>query len=485
VHFRLRRISGLLKTLMTNRMAAVGLVILLGSIVIAVGAPLFTAYKPDQQLLSGPYSQPEWVMSFPDGYRLSKNVVVVDDPFFNSPASLAAWSVTASPSTVSNLVLSYAQGTSSTPASKGSLQMAYTGAGPGTLTLSRTFHYPYHGPPWRFVASLAYLTSGATTSNPIQLSASIDKIGDQAFAMWSGNATYDGQWAKPGYTLDSNNLPLQNAMGLTGATNLTPAQIVFSTIQDYTYKIQVTFNGPQRINFDELQLRLDGTAWGLLGTDFQGSDVYSQLVYGSRISLIVGLTAAAIGIGLGLIIGLMAGFLGPLIDEVLMRFTDMILVIPNLPLLIVLIAVLGANITNIILIIGLFAWMGFARIVRSQVLSLKERPFVEAARASGSGPVRTMFTHIFPNIVSLTYVNLALAVPGAILLEAALEFLGLGDPNVISWGHMFYLAEVSNALNIWWWVIPPGLAIAAVSLSFVLIGYALDEIFNPKLRKRR
>jgi peptide/nickel transport system permease protein len=185
----------------------------------------------------------------------------------------------------------------------------------------------------------------------------------------------------------------------------------------------------------------------------------------------------------------MAGFLGKFVDEVLMRFTDMMLVIPALPLLIVLVAVLGTNIWNLILIIGFLGWMGFARVVRSQVLTLRERPFVEAAKASGAGPGRIIVKHIFPNIVSLTYVNLALSVPGAILTESALAFLGLSDPSVVSWGNMFQQLQTSGELihfpPLWWWVLPPGFSIALVSLSFILIGYALDEIFNPRLRKRR
>src|SRR5437762_3267776 len=184
------------------------------------------------------------------------------------------------------------------------------------------------------------------------------------------------------------------------------------------------------------------------------------------------------------------GSLESQLDLALMRFTDMMLVIPGLPLLIVLVAVLGQRLINLIIIIGFLGWVGFARIVRSQVLSLKERPYVEAARASGAGSGRIMYKHIFPNIVSLTYVNLALAVPGAILTEAALAFLGLSDPSVPSWGNMFSDVQQSQALSSfhpspWWWVIPPGIAIALISLSFVLVGYALDEIFNPKLRRRR
>jgi peptide/nickel transport system permease protein len=174
------------------------------------------------------------------------------------------------------------------------------------------------------------------------------------------------------------------------------------------------------------------------------------------------------------------------VDEVLMRFTDMMLVIPSLPLIIVLVAVLGPSLLNIIFVLGFLGWMGFARVIRSQVLSLRERPFIEAAKASGAGTGYITTKHIFPNIVSLTYVNLALSVPGAIVGEAALSFLGLGPQTVISWGQMLELAHgaATSAGLLWWWIIPPGIGIAVLSLSFILIGYALDEMFNPRLRKR-
>src|SRR5207247_11244784 len=141
----------------------------------------------------------------------------------------------------------------------------------------------------------------------------------------------------------------------------------------------------------------------------QSYDYYAHTLYGSRTSLVGGLLSASIWIGLGLVVGLLAGTLGKLVDETLMRFTDILLVIPGLPLLLVLVAVLGPNIWNVIMIIGFLGWMGFARIVRSQVLTLKERPFIEAARASGAGPGRILTKHIFPTIVSLTYVNLELS----------------------------------------------------------------------------
>src|SRR5207245_7999117 len=151
--------------------------------------------------------------------------------------------------------------------------------------------------------------------------------------------------------------------------------------------------------------------------------------------------------------------------------------------------VLGAMICNLIIIIGFLGCMCFARIVRSQVLTLRERPYIEAAKASGAGTGRIITRHIFPNIVSLTYVNLALTVPGAILGESALAFLGLSDPNANSWGHMFENVNVSGLISLkpppWWWVLPRGFGFMFISLSFVLIGYALDEIFIPRLRRRQ
>jgi peptide/nickel transport system permease protein len=239
------------------------------------------------------------------------------------------------------------------------------------------------------------------------------------------------------------------------------------------------------VTLDHLGLSIYGSSYGLLGTDALGQDLFAQILWGSRVSLFVGLLAAFIGIALGLVVGLVAGYKTGLTDEVLMRFTDMMLVIPALPLLLVLIGVLGPSLLNIIILIGFLGWMGFARVIRSQVLSLKERPFVEAAKAAGAGTRQILTTHVFPNVVSLTYVNLALAVPTAILTEAALSFLGLGDPTSVSWGQILHNAESFSALSTWWWVVPPGIAIAIVSLSFILIGYALDEIFNPKLRRRR
>lgn len=469
-------------------MAIVGLILLFVFIFAALAAPLLSTDDPRAQV-AGTLAQPEWVMNFPDGYYLSRDITVPSTASFTSPSSVQSWTLSAIPGTLANVQESYATGVTFLSSSKGSLQLAYTGTTPGVVSVSQTFQFPYHGPPAEFLAHIQYLLTGATPATPIHIRLFIQRVGGQTFNLVNENDTSSGQWLPPPATiLDSAQPVVQDFLGTT-PTGFSPAQIVFSAAQAYSYGMEITFYGNQKVNIDDFQLILFGTAYGLLGTDFSGADVYTQTIYGARISLLVGLLAAGIGISLGLVVGLLAGFLGKFVDEVLMRFTDMMLVIPSLPLLIVLVAVLGPNIWNLILVIGFLGWMGFARIVRSQVLTIRERPFVEAARASGAGPGRIIMKHVFPNIVSLTYVNLALTVPGAILAEAALSFLGLGDPSVISWGNMFNHIEASQALQrvppVWWWVLPPGFGIALVSLSFILIGYALDEIFNPRLRKRR
>jgi len=224
----------------------------------------------------------------------------------------------------------------------------------------------------------------------------------------------------------------------------------------------------------------------LFGADYFGKDVYSLTIYGTRASLIVGLAASVISIVLGSVIGLFSGYYGKLPDEILMRFTDFFLVIPWFPLMIVFAMLLGQSFTNVIIVIGITSWPSTARIVRSQVLSVKEKVFVERARAIGSGSRHIISKHILPNVFPLIFANTILLIANSIFSESFLDFFGLGDPTIISWGTMLENAYDKGAFSsyAWWDILAPGACIVILIMSFYLIGDVLDEILNPKLRKR-
>ena len=225
-----------------------------------------------------------------------------------------------------------------------------------------------------------------------------------------------------------------------------------------------------------------------LGTNDIGQDILSELIYGARISLTIGFLAASIAVGIGTAVGVASGFLGGWVDATLMRAVDLVLVIPFLPLMILLAAYLGPSFWNIIIVIGILVWARPARVIRSQVLSVKSLDYVEAALAMGSLPLRVMLRHILPAVLPLALAQFILAASNAILIEASLSFLGLGDPTAKSWGSVLYYAQVRNAFlsGAWvWWVIPPGLLITAATLGFAFTGFALEELLNPRMRGRR
>jgi peptide/nickel transport system permease protein len=223
-----------------------------------------------------------------------------------------------------------------------------------------------------------------------------------------------------------------------------------------------------------------------LGTDELGRDVFRETIAGAQVSLLVGLLATAISMVLGTAVGLSAGYSRGWIGGLMMRVTDFFLVIPTLPLIIVLAAVVGQSLGVIIIVIGLTSWASTARIVRSQVLTLRERVFVERIRALGATDWRIATVHILPNVMPLIFANTVLVIAGSILAEATLAFLGLGDPTHTSWGTMLHSAFTNGATSrgAWWYLLPPGIGIVIVVLGFTLIGYTLDRILNPRLRNR-
>ena len=228
-----------------------------------------------------------------------------------------------------------------------------------------------------------------------------------------------------------------------------------------------------------------GSAAHPLGTTALGEDVLSQLIWGTRLSLLVGLLAGAIATFVSVVIGLVSGYAGGVVDEVLSTFTNIFLVIPGLVLLILLAAYINVEgVLPIIFVIAVTGWAWGARVLRAQTLSLRNRDFVEAARVVGEGGGRIVFAEILPNMLSLIAANFFGAALFAVLSEAGLEFLGLGDVGIVTWGTMLYWAQTNQAflLNQWAWMIAPGLCIALLGTSFALLNFAIDEITNPKLR---
>jgi peptide/nickel transport system permease protein len=267
-----------------------------------------------------------------------------------------------------------------------------------------------------------------------------------------------------------------NKMGMIGLGILV-AFIAVAVLAPY-----ITPYDPSRVFVTQL---LKPPSWQHpFGTNEAGQDLFSQVLYGSQASLTVGFAASLIAATVGTLVGIMAGYFGGLTRDLLMRLTDFFIVIPSLVLMIVLASVLGSGLTSVILAIGLVGWTGTARVVMSQTLSVREHAFIEASRASGAGDFYILRSHVLPNVMPVVFANTVLVVANSILYESVLTFLGLGNPNQVTWGQILQFAFVSGAITTaWWYVVPPGLSIMLVVLAFSLTGYSLDEIFNPRVRK--
>ena len=232
---------------------------------------------------------------------------------------------------------------------------------------------------------------------------------------------------------------------------------------------------------DETLIAPRGDHW--MGTDDLGRDTLSRVIHGSRVPLLVGFLATAASMALGILIGSLSGYFGGRTDIVLMRVTEYVLVVPRFFLALLVVAMLGTGIEKIILVIGILGWPEVAQVVRAQFLTFREREFVIAARAIGASHAKVIFREILPNAIPPAVVVASILVARAILLEAGLSFLGLGDPNLISWGSLLSEAQERISASVWL-ALFPGLAISLLVLCINLFGDGINDVLNPKLRKK-
>jgi peptide/nickel transport system permease protein len=270
-----------------------------------------------------------------------------------------------------------------------------------------------------------------------------------------------------------------------------PQAIIFSQTDENkvlkgTYVIRNTFYlfDPSD-NVVDSGIILGGKVYGIMGTDDLRRDLAVGLLWAAPVALFIGLTVAGAAVFIGLIYGVVAGYKGNRTDEGLMRINDVFYSLPTLPLLVILSVTIGRSIFLITGFLVIFGWVGMAKISRSLALQIKSLQYIEAARLMGQSDTKIIFKHIIPQLLPLTFASIAIAVPGAILGEAALSFLGLGDPSIPTWGQILHDAHSAGAMSrgLWWWIVPPGVMIAITGLAFVLIGNALDSIVNVRARR--
>jgi ABC-type dipeptide/oligopeptide/nickel transport system permease subunit len=516
--FLIQRFKGFWNQYRQSKRGMLGIAILVLFAVVAIFAPFLTPYDAMNPLWPGYYPStrptqadglcvPIWYKSLLGMTGLSENMQLVQDHEFTSQELFnTQWRVGSSPAGYDddvNVQWSPTKGNNNrtVPGGDGCVAITYTRAESQTppeggkieVVLSRDFTFPYEDNPqsffWHYSASVEHSTP--LVNFPLRVTISIRRAADdQSYVVKDLLMTAfqtSNKWFSKAGTTPGEGDPIE--------------ETIFTHSGNYTFDLKLTITEPAEgsvnmtVRLDNAQMILYGKAFGLLGTtNVEGQtprDIFTMLVYGARISFMIGSLTAVFSVIIGLAVGLVAGYLRGLVDELMMRFADFLLVIPSLPLLIIMVTVLGRSIWNIVGVLIFMGWMGFSRSVRSMVLSIRERPFVESAKAAGAGTFYVIYRHILPNVFALVYISLATAVPGAIISEASLAWLGLGDINIPSWGILLYdfsstqIGSLKSIGEYWFWVIPPGVAIALMAMSFILIGFALDEILNPRLRKRQ
>ena len=470
-----RRIKGFWEEYRSNKIGLVGLIFVTIYVLAAILAPWLTPYNPiESRDIADGFAMPAWMTIFPQFRRLPRTV---------EPAT--SWSVKEADPSIEVIEIA------------SDLAVQYSGEDNGiqSTNFTTSFLFPYSAPK-EFTIEFNWRTEYVRDAE-YSLELYMSNPAGRQFILWTSYSAYP---SKP-FSSKATNFTSEKIFSdglhryVLGRLEIGKLQNVPEKIflQPGEYKLMVSMMfrsksaGTAEIHFKSTKLRIYGLVHGILGTDALGRDIFSQLIYGAQISLAVGLLSALLSTSIGISVGVISGYTGGAVDEGLMRTVDILLCLPMLPLLLGLIVLFGTNVWYLVLIIALFGWLGLSRLIRSQVLSLKEMPFVECAKASGAGKFYIMFKHMVPNVLPVALAALILSIPAAILTEAAISFIGLGDPSAPTWGRMLHSAFGMGGFwhLAWWWIIPPGLAITILTVSFVFIGHAVDEVVNPRLRRRR
>jgi ABC-type dipeptide/oligopeptide/nickel transport system permease subunit len=503
-----RRIKNFWEDFSHNKIGLLGLAIIAAYVLVAFITPVLAPVNPETEYVAEQYAYPEWYANLVPSLR---NLPRTTD-------DILTWEL--QNETLPDFVTIQRIGDTTWIRYK-------NGTTPVQIVLAAKWNYPWT-PPKSFNLKLAYEANPGkpvSTWYALELNLTTPSEANKTNTRWDNNfPLWDAYWwryqiynrpirydqikSTPGYsawpflksstnaTLEMSPNHLFNRLAYEPHTYYTTMMPdIMGPPGEFTYKMYVTIkpvagmtNTTCTISIKDGEIKFLGLVYGLLGTQVFGADCWSRLIYGVRVSLAVGLVAALLSTSLGILVGVVAGFMGGGIDEILMRVVDVLLCLPALPILIVFVALFGKSIWYIVLIIAIFGWQGLARMIRAQTLSIREMSFIECAQASGGSKSYIMTKHIIPNIMPIALADMVLSIPGAIVLEAALSFIGFGDPTTPTWGREFNLAYNvgSGFLDfIWWWVIPPGIAITLLCLAFVFVSHAIDEIVNPRLRRRR
>jgi peptide/nickel transport system permease protein len=514
-----RRLKGFWLDYSHNRIGLLGMVMLIFFLTISIFADAIAPFGMDvvsseKIWQADRYALPDWITFFPGSKDLPPQQVHVLNWTLEQqpPASVAAMRTT------DQLMLRY----------NASMTNSYD---PVTVYCNVSFDYQYK--PMNIFTLDFMWEAGADTSVPVYEQAPwgpmlVGTVGSMDYMLKidlitpnsTGYPVWDQNWweeknpvtsTPPAFWNSNASQPvsmysslgvLAQKLGLSFTDVYKIPTAIFSEKGVYTLRLGVTMrpgtlqgktvpleNSTGHVTVSVGDFIVWGRRFGLLGTDNYGHDVFSQVILGSRISIIIGLSSAIIATLIGTVVGLTAGYVGGWTDEMLMRGCDILICLPLLPILLVFIALFGYSVYYLILLLAIFGWQGLARLIRSQTLSLREMAFVESAVASGGKRGYVIWKHLLPNVLPAALTSLVLRVPGAVILEAALSFIGMGDPYAPTWGKILYNAQQTGAFTpqilAWWTVIPPGLAITFLCLTFVFIEHAVDEIVNPKLRRRR